>query len=456
MFLGIDLGTTAIKFGVIHKGKLLYEKSRRLTTERSVKGEHFQSAQEIQAILLQGICELPAELKQEITTIGCSTAMHSLMPVVAGKYEKVFIWSDPQANETMKEFRTKQKAIDFYLQTGTPLHAMSPFARLLYFKTNYNQETKWYGLKELMMYTLTNRWVLDYSTASATGLFSLADKQWSQEILDYININERQLAPLVDTTESFLISKETASLCGLKPSVAIMIGASDGCLAAYAGYISTGICNSLTIGTSAAVRKVSKISAFDPVSQNFCYYLNQDWFVIGAPSNNGGCILEWARAHLSESPESFYEKLPQTLAQSPVGAKNLFFYPYLNGERAPYWNNELTGSFKRLTLQHTRADMIRSVIEGILLNIRHLKEMTAVEKELTINGGFFKTPALRQLTADILGIDCYLSMSNEPIFGLYYLSCEQKTMPVTDLKKIAVSADSKQYKKIYSNYAKES
>ncbi len=78
-----------------------------------------------------------------------------------------------------------------------------------------------------------------------------------------------------------------AQRCGLKPEVEVMCGASDGCLAAYAGYISTGIRNSLTIGTSAAVRKVSETTVFDDQKQNFCYYLQDDLYVVG------GTFKQW-------------------------------------------------------------------------------------------------------------------------------------------------------------------
>ncbi|GAA2903296.1 hypothetical protein GCM10019993_06160 [Enterococcus pseudoavium] len=74
-----------------------------------------------------------------------------------------------------------------------------------------------------------------------------------------------------------------------------------------------------------------------------------------------------------------------------------------------------------MTLQHTRSDMLRSVIEGVLINIRQLVELVAQDESLSVSGGFFQTPALGQLAADIFGVDCYYAPQNEPIFGLYYL-----------------------------------
>ena len=66
-------------------------------------------------------------------------------------------------------------------------------------------------------------------------------------------------------------------------------------------------------------------------------------------------------------------------------------------------------------------DMIRSVIEGVLLNIRQLVELVAKKEALSVSGGFFQTPVLGQLAANIFGTTCYYAQQNEPIYGLYYL-----------------------------------
>ena len=109
------------------------------------------------------------------------------------------------------------------------------------------------------------------------------------------------------------------------------------------------------------------------------------------------------------------------MEESPIGSNGLRFFPYLNGERAPFWTNEITGGFSGLTLKHNRSDMLRAVIEGMLMNIDLLKQMAQLEGAVTVSGGFFQTKLLGQMTADVLGLTCYLSDENEPIFGLYDL-----------------------------------
>ncbi|MCQ9372088.1 FGGY family carbohydrate kinase, partial [Corynebacterium sp. 35RC1] len=151
MFLGIDIGTTAIKIGLLEERKIIYQRSFPIYT-KTEKGRT-QSASEIIAVLLKGITAIPSSLREQITVIGFSTAMHSLMPVINEKFEEIYIWSDNQASQVIAEFRQSSLSESFYRQTGTPIHAMSPFAKLLHFKSagGFDGKTKWYGLKELVM-----------------------------------------------------------------------------------------------------------------------------------------------------------------------------------------------------------------------------------------------------------------------------------------------------------------
>lgn len=420
IFLGIDIGTTAIKLGVICDNKILFSTEQPLTVygDDTVK---YQNGLELLVALEEGILTIPSHLRQKIATIGFSVAMHSLMP--DNEQQQIFLWSDLQATPFIDAFKQTEQAADFYQLTGTPIHAMTPFAKIAYFKQNnhYSDDICWYGIKELVLRHFTGQTIVDYATASATGLFDLSKKQWSREILDYLGISTHQLAELVDTTHQVPLLSEIQQYLGLSKDVQVMIGATDGTLAAYASFYHTGRTASLTIGTSAAVRQITKTVSLNPEKQNFCYYLSKEYMVSGAPSNNGGCILTWAANQLSRNPESFFTDLPTILESTTVGAGGLRFFPFLNGERAPYWNNQMKGGFQDLTLQHTWLEMIRSVIEGVLLNVERLVELVANDESLSVSGGFFKTPSLGQLAADIFGTTCYYAPQNEPIFGLYYL-----------------------------------
>lgn len=419
VFLGIDIGTTAMKFGVIKEQQLLFETSLKLTTYED-GAKRYQQASEIIALLERGIFLIPKKLRAEISIISFSTAMHSLMPANS---QKVFLWSDLQAGRTIAEFSKTKLAKRFYRLTGTPIHAMSPFAKLLYFKevNHYQKVTKWSGLKELVLEYFTGKFIIDRSCASATGYYDLQKQDWSTEILSYLAIDTNQLAKVVDTTDSFIMVPHKILQFGFAANIQVMAGASDGTLAAYASFYRTKRSASLTIGTSAAVRQISTVIQLESNQQNFCYYLNKNYFVIGAPSNNGASLLEWAANQLAKDTSTFFIQIPKILEKTVIGARGLRFLPYLNGERAPLWDENIKGGFRDLTLQHTREDLLRSVIEGMLLNIKRLVQLVAPNQILSVSGGFFQTSELAQLASSIFGSECIYAPENEPIFGLYYL-----------------------------------
>ena len=150
VFLGIDIGTTAIKLGVIQESKLLYLSDLPLQTYGDDRIK-YQDGNELLAILQAGILAMPLNVRREITKLSFSTAMHSLMPDDGRR--QIFLWSDLQAAETIDRFKQTKLATHFYEISGTPIHAMSPFAKVLYFQEEnlYPAETHWYGIKELVM-----------------------------------------------------------------------------------------------------------------------------------------------------------------------------------------------------------------------------------------------------------------------------------------------------------------
>ena len=168
MFLGIDIGTTAIKFAVIEQEKIKYQQTIPVTTHREVSGACYQKTDELLRVLQIGVQSIPKDMRSHIAKVSFSVAMHSVWPQPD---EKVFIWSDTQAEQLMADFKKDPLAQKFYEKTGTPIHAMSPFAKLLYFERSkiYPPQTRYYGIKELVMHYFTEQYVIDYATATATG-----------------------------------------------------------------------------------------------------------------------------------------------------------------------------------------------------------------------------------------------------------------------------------------------
>lgn len=457
----IDVGTTAIKLFLYQAKQVIYQQEIQLTTYSETNGKSYQKPDELLNSLRTGLQALLQQTASPIDYIAVSTAMHSLLPVFEHGYGEILIWSDKQAADSVAAFKKTSFSQQVYEKTGTPIHYMSPFSKLLWIKEEAPFSLpvkKWIGLKELITDFFTGEYLLDYSTASATGLFNSIIMDWDDEILDFLKIKREQLPQLVDTDTILDIKNYRKSDLGLRNETKLLIGASDGCLAAFAGYLNTGLQTSITLGTSGAVRKLSSTRQLDSKGTTFCYYLKKDLWVCGGPSNNGGTVLEWVSRLFFDTPATLFEHLDSILDTVPIGSNGLQFLPYINGERAPLWAPHINGTFQGITTTHGRSDFIRAVIEGMLLNLKFIMETNQIsDEEVSINGGVFRHAKLAQLAADILGKDCLLSIQNEPGFGLLGLldsSLEQHATPSFQLIK-KDEERTEQYQLIYKAFAEK-
>lgn len=430
IFLGIDIGTTAIKFKVYDTMEAKINFSLPVMTyyeENAV----YQNPKEILESVKEGI-KIVIQQVNTINKIAFSTAMHTIIPRVNQNEElRMYIWSDNQVSEVVKEFKQTKLAEPFYYKTGTPIHAMTPFSKIIFFKQSqpdfFQKISHWQDLKSYIFSELTGNNVTDYSNASATGIFDSLNFEWDKEILAYLELKKESLPRCLSPKESFKILGYQAEELEISPEVEIILGASDGCLAALAAYKKTGGKLTLTLGTSGAIRKLTKQRELNFKSNQFCYYVSENLWVIGGATNNGGKVLEWLQYSFYDNQVDTYSSLAKSLTNMDYKKKIPVFLPYLQGERAPIWNSEATGELVELSINNTQSDIILSVAEGILFNLKKIYdtlEFKQKEKTLLLSGGFFKTPELIQAVADIFNMNACLSETTEPIDGLFFLSCD--------------------------------
>jgi xylulokinase len=128
-----------------------------------------------------------------------------------------------------------------------------------------------------------------------------------------------------------------------------------------------------------------------------------------------GASLDWQRDQLAliEAIQAeaqgckVQDLIDLEVRQSPPGANGLLFLPYLLGERSPYWNPAAKGSLLGLNKKHTRADIFRACIEGVVLNLKIIwNSMQPVvdSEELVLTGGQASSDVNKQIVADMLGI----------------------------------------------------
>ena len=382
----------------------------------------------------------------DITTlqfISFSAAMHSLIAIDRNgvPLTKCITWADSRAVKWAEHIK-QTYGQQIYMRTGTPIHPMSPLAKITWLRHEkqdiFNATDKFIGIKEYVFHQFFNDFVVDYSIASATGLFNLTTKDWDIEALEVAGITPDKLSKLVPTTTVLTnLKQDIADELGILASTPFVIGANDGVLSNLGvNAIQPGVV-AVTIGTSGAIRTVTNKPVTDPKGRIFCYMLTEEHYVIGGPVNNGGMTFRWVRDELASSEVETakrlgidpYEVLTKIAARVKPGAEGLLFHPYLAGERAPLWNANARGSFFGLGLHHKREHMIRAVLEGVIFNLYTvlltLEELIGMPQQIQATGGFARSALWRQMMADIFNQPVTVPESYESsclgavVLGLY-------------------------------------
>lgn len=419
--IGCDIGTTNVKaVAFTEKGNLLASHSKGYLMYHPEADRSEQNPNEIMEAVYSTIRQLVISCKDagEVRGISFSSAMHSLMVVDnSGRpITPLLIWADNRSSTIADELRKSERGIQIYHQNGTPIHAMAPVCKLLWLKKNqpqlFTSDHLFIGIKEYVIARLTGKFIIDYSVASATGLFDIRKLQWNQDTLDYIGMSEEQLSvPASPYHQEVLPENNPLNLPAGTP---LIMGASDGCLANLgSGAVVSGTM-AVTIGTSAAARICSASAYTDEQMRTFCYVLDENTYVIGGATNSGGVVFEWMKKTLY--PEASHNQVFEEIQAINPGADELFFLPYLLGERAPLWSSTVRGGFLGLDIQHTRAHMARATIEGILLNLYTLVKTVRDKQPITIcyaNGGFAQSTVAMQLLSTIFGMNVYLNETVE-------------------------------------------
>jgi xylulokinase len=259
--------------------------------------------------------------------------------------------------------------------------------------------------KDYVRYRLTGEFATDVSDASGTALLDVVQRRWSFEMTDGLALDRSILPKLYESDEiTGTISTEAAEATGLAKGTPVIAGGGDQAASAVGnGIIEPGIV-SCTLGTSGVVFAHTENPVYDPPGRvhTFCHAVRNKWHVMGV-TQGAGLSLQWMRNQLT--PDLTYDQMMAEAAQSPAGAQGLFWLPYLMGERTPHLDPLARGGWIGLTAKHTRADLIRAVIEGVSYSQKDgLDIIQALGVPVTLvraSGGGARSVLWRQILADV-------------------------------------------------------
>lgn len=446
--IGVDIGTTSTKSVLFSRGGELLASHN---IEYMLSTPTPTTAELDPEVLFQAVIRTIRQVVSQggiggdqVLCVSFSSAMHSVIAVDAGgiPLTNVITWADNRSAAWAERIKKELNGHLIYLRTGTPVHAMSPLAKLAWLSHDepelFARSSKFISIKEYVFYRLFKEYVIDHSIASATGMFHLERLDWDEEALQIAGVTPDRLSTPVATTHACRgLDPHWAAEMGLSTEVPFVVGASDGVLSNLGVDAMDPGAVAITIGTSGAIRTVTTQPVTDPNGRIFCYALADQYWVIGGPVNNGGMIFRWVRDQLgtAEKEEALrlgrdpYELLTELADKVKPGADGLLFHPYLAGERAPLWDPNARGSFFGLSLHHKREHLVRAALEGILFNLYSvfaaLEELIGPSTKIQATGGFARSVVWRQMMSDIFDRDLYVPESVESsclgaaVLGLY-------------------------------------
>lgn len=415
VFIGIDIGTTHTKAVACNeKAVVISEYKEENKSYHSIGDAAEQDAEEIFQNVLSAIKKTVDQLSGvgEISFISFSSAMHSLMALdeKGTPLTALLTWADKRSKKIAVSLAASNVGKQLWQQTGTPVHPMSPLCKIKWIKENlpevFKSTAKFIGIKEYIFFKLFNKYIIDYSVASATGLLDINTLNWYKPALQFAGIDKEKLSALVSVfhTET-AIQKKYIEQTGLRKDIPFIIGASDGCLANLGSGVLLPGQAALTIGTSGAIRKTIQKPSVDNKQRLFTYYLADNLFVQGGATNNGGNALRyWVQQHFPGA-DDFNKIIEHAFTVSP-GCSGLVCLPYFFGERAPVWDADAKPVFSGAADTLTELHFVRAVMEGVCFTFRQL--LYALEENgntidcIYASGGFIQSKQWVQMMTDIL------------------------------------------------------
>jgi xylulokinase len=421
-FLGIDVGTGGSR-------AVLIEESGQIVASATVEHEPFASLQtgwaeqdprdwwRASAAAIRQLLASDNVRSEEIAAIGLSGQMHGSVLLNEGDevLRPALIWCDQRTDSQCQELTRKIGAERLIQLTCNPALTGFTLPKLLWVRDHepelWSQVRSVLLPKDYVRLQLTGDKATDVADGSGTLLLDVAKRTWSEELIDAVQIDAKILPKLYESQEvTGLVTQSAAAATGLRPGTPVVAGAGD----QAAGAVGVGIVRpgtvSATVGTSGVVFAATNKPSLDPKGRvhTFCHAVPDRWHVMGV-TQGAGLSLRWFRDQFGvESQESDpYESLTKEAATVRPGAEGLLWAPYLMGERTPHLDPNARAALVGLTASHTRAHVVRAILEGVAFSLRDsfeiFKEMKVPLNTIRLGGGGARSKLWRQIQADVYG-----------------------------------------------------
>lgn len=427
LYIGIDLGTSAVKLLLMDgEGKIKKIVSREYPLYFPHPGWSEQKPEDWFSQSVEGIKELTAQCdKGEIAGISFGGQMHGL--VALDKEDRVIrpaiLWNDGRTGEEtdyLNQVIGKRRLSEY---TANIAFAGFTAPKILWMKKhepeNFEKISKIMLPKDYLAYKLSGSFCTDVSDASGMLLMDVKNRCWSKEMLEICQISRQMLPDLYESYEVVgTLKPALAKELGLSSDVKIIAGAGDNAAAAVGtGTVGEGRCN-ISLGTSGTIFISSKDFKVDEYNALHSFaHSDGSYHLMGCMLSAASCNKWWSEEILRTKDFSAEQDRIKRLGENQV-----FYLPYLMGERSPHNNPDARAVFIGMSMDTAREDMTQAVLEGVAFGLRDLLEVArslGIHIERTkICGGGAKSPLWKKIIANVMNMKVDVIESEEgPALG---------------------------------------
>ena len=427
LYIGIDLGTSSVKLLLMNaQGKIEKTVTKEYPLYFPNPGWSEQKPEDWWQETIEGIKELTSECdKSQVAGISFGGQMHGL--VILDKNDEVIrpaiLWNDGRTGKETAYLNTVVGRKNLSKYTANIAFAGFTAPKILWVKANepehFNKIAKIMLPKDYIAYKLSGVHCSDVSDASGMLLMDVKNKCWSKEMIEICGISEKQLPKLYESYEVVgTLKEEIAKELGFSSDCKIVAGAGDNAAAAIGtGTVGEGRCN-ISLGTSGTIFISSEKFGVDKNNALHAFaHADGHYHLMGCMLSAASCNKWWMDGIVGTKA---YEEEQAKITK--LGENNVFFLPYLMGERSPHNNPDARGTFIGMTMDTSREDMTQAVLEGVAFAIRDSFEVAkslGIKIERTkICGGGAKSPLWKKMIANVLNLKVdVIEIEEGPAYG---------------------------------------
>ena len=432
LYIGVDLGTSAVKLLLMDaEGQIKNIVSKEYPLYFPHPGWSEQNPEDWFAQTMEGIKELVADVdKSDVAGISFGGQMHGLVTLDENDsvIRPAILWNDGRSQketEYLNEVIGKDKLSEY---TANIAFAGFTAPKILWMKANepenFARVAKIMLPKDYLAYKLSGTFCTDVSDASGMLLLDVKNRCWSKEMIEICDISEDMLPKVFESYDVVgTLKKDIAEELSLSDSVKVIAGAGDNAAAAVGtGTVGEGRCN-ISLGTSGTLFVSSKKFGVDEYNALHSFdHADGNYHLMGCMLSAASCNKWWSEDILKTEDFAAEQADIQKL-----GENNVFYLPYLMGERSPHNNPKARAMFIGMSMDTTRADMTQAVLEGVTFGLRDSLEVArnlGIQIERTkICGGGAKSPLWKKIVANIMNMKVDVIESEEgPALGAAMLA----------------------------------